>query len=225
MNRISHKLTLALATVLIAVIVVGPGAAAQNSPASDPKQAIEKLKYFVGDWKQEGSIAASHNPAAGKYTGTYHNAMAPGGFFVELHSSASTGQGNWTSTGFLGYNANEKVYTFDEFASTGEHTVARGTLEGDTWTWTTDSKMGGQTMNGRYIEKMTSPTSYDFKFEASMDGGKTWATFLEGKSTKVEAAAEAKPAPSGTGAASDKPAAKKPAGAAKDKKSGDGGNN
>jgi uncharacterized protein DUF1579 len=179
-----------------ALMLAAAIAAAQNPPAAPkPAPEMEKLKYFVGAWKQEGSVAASHMPGAGKYTGTYHNAVALGGFFVELHSTGNTGTEKWTGTSFLGYNAAEKVYTYDEFNSTGEHILAKGTLEGDTWTWTSETKMGGQTMNGRYTEKINSPTSYDFKFEASTDGGKTWATFLEGKSTKVgTAAAAGKPA-------------------------------
>ena len=212
MTRTSMRKLLILAAGLLAVAMAAAqksqeppkkGASKANAPAEmapKPGPEIEKLKYFVGNWKQEGSIAASHMPGAGKYTGTFHNAMAPGGFFVEMHFTGNTGMGKWTATGFLGYNANEKVYTYDEFASTGEHTVAKGALEGDTWTWTSESKMGGQTMNGRYTEKINSPTSYDFKFEASTDGGKTWATFLEGKSTKA-----------GTVAGASKPAAAKAA--------------
>jgi len=200
---------ISLAALMLAVAM----AAAQNPPAPPkPGPEIEKLKYFVGTWEQEGSVAASHMPGAGKYTGTFHNAMAPGGFFVEEHFAGNTGKDKWTASAFLGYNANDKVYTYDEFASTGEHTVAKGNLEGDTWTWTSETKMGGQTMNGRYTEKIISPTAYEFKFEASTDGGKTWATFLEGKATKVGTAgaagkpgASAKPTAS---ASAEKPAKK-----------------
>ena len=192
MKNASQKTTLALAVLMFAVV-----AAAQNPPATPkPGPEIEKLKYFVGEWKQEGAIAASHMANAGKYTGTYHNAMAPGGFFVEMHSTNESGMGKWTATSFLGYNAQDKVYTYDEFDSTGGHTVAKGKLEGDTWTWTNESKMGDKTMNGRYTEKITSPTSYDFKFESSEDGGKTYSTFLEGKATRT-----AGPAGSKTGGA------------------------
>jgi hypothetical protein len=202
----------------LAAVMLVVSAAAQNPPAPPkPGPEIEKLKYFLGDWKQEGSIAASHAPGAGKYTGTFHNVMALGGFFVEEHCDASSGMGKWSITAFLGYNAQDKVYTYDEFASTGEHTVAKGTLEGDTWTWISESKMGGKTMTGRYTEKVTSPTSYDFKFEASTDGGKTWSTFLEGKSTKVPP----KPHGAGTAGASNgdghEVLAKKAAGAARTK--------
>jgi len=207
MRKASTISLFTLFTLVLAAVAV-----AQNPPAAPkPGPEIEKLKYFVGNWKEEGTLAARPEGPAGKFTGTYHNAMLPGGFYVEMHATGDiTGEGKYTSTAYLGYNADKKVYTFDELSSTGEHTVAQGTVEGDTWTWTSESKMGGQTMNGRYTEKITSPTSYDFKFEASTDGGKTWATFLEGKSTKVGTAAS-KPAASAKASASasaEKPAKK-----------------
>jgi hypothetical protein len=46
-------------------------------------------------------------------------------------------------------------------------------------------------MKGRFTEKITSPTSYEFKFEASVDGSE-YMTFLEGKATKTGAAAGSK---------------------------------
>ena len=60
---------------------------------------------------------------------------------------------------------------------------AKGTVDGDTWTWTNDMKMGSQTMKGRFTEKILSPTSYNFKYEMSADGTK-WETVMEGKATK-----------------------------------------
>jgi hypothetical protein len=62
-------------------------------------------------------------------------------------------------TGYLGYNPEDKVYTYHEFSSDGETVDARGTVDGDTWTWTSEEKMQGKVMKGRFIEKITSPTS------------------------------------------------------------------
>jgi hypothetical protein len=130
----------------------------------------------------------------GKVTGTTHTEWMPGGFFIVLHSTGDmAGMGKFTSTAYLGYNPEDKVYTYDEFSSTGEHVSAKGTVEGDTWTWTSEDKMGGKVMKGRFTEKIVSPTSYDYKFEASIDGG-DYTTFMEGKATKTGAEAAAKPA-------------------------------
>jgi uncharacterized protein DUF1579 len=200
-------------TVLTAVLLGAAAmAAAQNPPAMPkPGPEIEKLKYFLGDWKEEGTMQPGPMGPGGKFTGTYHNVMMSGGFFVEMHSTGDmAGMGKFISMAFAGYNTEDKVYTYDEFSSTGEHVSARGTLEGDTWTWTNEEKMMGKVMKGRVTEKMVSPTEYTFKFEMSMDGG-DFATVLEGKATKGAAKAAA------TGAATDKSPAKKPTGAATEK--------
>ena len=181
---------IALAAVMLSAVL----ASAQNPPMPKPGPEVEKLKYFLGNWKTEGEMKPGPMGPGGKFTGTSKNEWMPGGFFVELHATGDmAAMGKFTSTAFLGYNTEDKVYTYDEFASTGEHTVAKGTVAGDTWSWTSEEKMGGKVMKGRFTEKITSPTSYDFKFEASMDGG-DYATVVEGKATKTGAAAEAKPA-------------------------------
>jgi len=38
-------------------------------------------------------------------------------------------------------------------------------------------------MKGRFIMKITSPTSYNFSFEMSPDGAK-WTQIMDGKATK-----------------------------------------
>jgi hypothetical protein len=58
-------------------------------------------------------------------------------------------------------------------------------VEGDTWTWLNDAKMGSQMMKGRFTMMILSPTTYSFKFEVSQDGA-TWNTVMEGKETKVK---------------------------------------
>jgi len=91
--------------------------------------------------------------------------------------------GNGTETSYLGYDANDKVYTYDSFNSMGEADHSKGKVDGDTWTWASDSKMGGQTMKGQFIMKVSSSASYSFKFDMSPDGT-TWTTVMGGKATK-----------------------------------------
>jgi hypothetical protein len=182
---------IAIGAVMLSAMV----AAAQNPPAMPkPGPELEKIKYFLGTWKEAGEVKPGPMGPGGKVTGTTHSEWMPGGFFIVLHSNGDmAGMGKFTSTAYLGYNPEEKVYTYDEFSSTGEHVSAKGTVEGDTWTWTTEEKMGGKVMKGRFTEKIGSPTSYDYKFEASIDGG-DYTTFMEGKATKTGAEAAAKPA-------------------------------
>jgi hypothetical protein len=107
-----------------------------------------------------------------------------GGFFLVIHSDfTSAAMGNGSGIAFMGYNSDEKGYSYDEFNSFGEANHSKGTIDGDTWTWTNDMKMGPQTVKARYTMKIQSPTSYIFKFEVSPDGT-NWNLVMDGKATK-----------------------------------------
>jgi len=108
-----------------------------------------------------------------------------GGYFLVCNVDFKSTMGNGTGTSYLSYDANEKVYTYDAFNSTGEAEHSKGTLEGDTWTWSSEEKMGGQSMKAHFIIKMpsSSPNSYSFRFDMSPDGN-TWNTLMDGKATK-----------------------------------------
>jgi hypothetical protein len=61
----------------------------------------------------------------------------------------------------------DKMYTYDSFNSLGEADHAKGTVDGDTWTWRSETRMGPRTIKGRLTIKMLSATAYNFKFEMS----------------------------------------------------------
>ena len=67
----------------------------------------------------------------------------------------------------------------------GEATHSKATVDGDTWTWLNDMKMGAMTMKGRFTMKILSPTAYSYKFEMSTDGT-NWSLVMDGKETKVK---------------------------------------
>jgi hypothetical protein len=160
---------------------------AQAPSMPKPAPELEKAKYFLGDWKISGTVKPGPMGPGGTFTGTQHGQLMTGKFFVVLNSTTNMGPMKFIGTGYLGYNADDKVYTYHEFSSDGEMVDARGTLDGDTWTWTSENKMQGKVVKGRFVEKITSPTSYDIKFEASVDGGE-YATVMEAKATKAGAA-------------------------------------
>jgi hypothetical protein len=91
----------------------------------------------------------------------------------------------------FGYDADKKVYTYDEFNSMGENVHATGTFDGKVWTWSSDSAMGGKPMKSHYTLTQTSPTAYTFKLELSQDGN-NWAPVMDGTGTKAAAAAATK---------------------------------
>ncbi len=172
--RITPFLLLAVATALA------------QAPPEQPKPGpeVRRLRYFVGDWRSEGELKTSPFGPAGKFTGTDHNVML-GDFFVVLHSDARGPMGPMKEIAVMGYDPEEKVYTFHAFSSRGEHETSKGTVKGDTWTWTSESKMKGKTIHGRFTIKELTPRSYTFSEEISTDGGPS-TSILEGKATKLK---------------------------------------
>ena len=173
--------------IALVITMVCAALVAAQTPQQPPKPGpeVKKLDYFSGNWKSEGDTKPSPFGPGGKFTATEHNEWMEGGFFLLTHGNETTPMGSGTGVGVFGYDANEKVYTFDEFNSMGESVHAKGTLAGDTWTWTNEEKMQGKMMRGRYTIKTLSPTSYTFKFEMAPEGG-AWSTVMEGKATKTQ---------------------------------------
>jgi hypothetical protein len=172
-----------VSAIIITTLLLMAVASAQPPAAPKPGPEHKKLDYFTGTWVSEGVSKPGPMGPGGKMTMTQEAKWMDGGFFVVLHSDYKTAEGDGTGTAVLGYDPQDKVYTYDEFNSTGEVVHAKGTVDGDTWTWTSDMKMGPQTAKGRFTEKILSPTSYTFKFEMSSDGT-TWNTLMDGKATK-----------------------------------------
>jgi Protein of unknown function (DUF1579) len=148
-----------------------------------PPPELKKLDYFAGTWTAEGDIKPGPLGPGGKFTGTNHVRWMDGGFFLVTQSEFHGAMGKGTETAYMGYDSNDKMYTYDSFNSLGEADHARGNLDGDTWTWQSETRMGPQTIRGRLTIKVLSATACTFRFEVSTDGT-TWNTMMEGKDTK-----------------------------------------
>ena len=85
----------------------------------------------------------------------------------------------------MGYDPEEKVYTYDGFTTLGERNKATGTVSGNAWVWTFSGEHQGKSFKGRFNLAEDSPTSYSFSEEMSVDGG-PWTKIEEGKATKVK---------------------------------------
>ena len=174
-----------LTIVILWVFSLGVLQAQQAGKAPKPGPEHKKLDYFVGKWRGEGDMKESPFGPGGKFTGTETCEWFSGGFFVVCRSEGKGPMGEMKGLGILGYNPEEKKYTYygiETGMPAGES--ATGTVQGNTWTWTGQSKMEGKVIKNRYTMKETSPTSYTFKFETSTDG-KTWTAVMEGKDTKA----------------------------------------
>ncbi len=174
-----------LAQIAVGLLLTGLAVAQtpQQWPTPSPEQQM--MGYFVGDWKLEGTMKVSPTAPAGPFTSTERAEWVPGSFFVETHSSMKSPMGNIRGMRVMEYNPADKVYTYNAYNSLGEHQVALGHVQGNTWTWTAEEKMNGATVNGRYTVTLVSPTSYTFKSEVATPSG-GWSTVMEGKATRSQ---------------------------------------
>jgi len=179
MKRISVGIVLLMLIAAVAVSVQ----AQMQMPTPAPE--LKKFDYFVGAWTIEGVSKPGPMGPGGTFTGTETDAWMENSFFLKDISTFKSSMGDSKGEAFMGYSADDKAYTYHAFDSWGEYVSATGMLDGDTWNWNSESKMGGKMIKTRYIIKMLSPTSYTFKMDMSEDG-KTWSNAMEGKATKAK---------------------------------------
>ena len=159
--------------------------AQSQGSAPPPPPEIQVMGYFVGNWTLQGTTKVSPTGPAAPFTSTERSEWVPGSYFVETHSSLNGPMGNIKGTRVMEYNPADKVYTYNAYNSLGEHIVAVGHLQGNTWTWTADQKLNGLTTKARYTINATSPTAYSFQSEVATPSG-GWATVMEGKATRAQ---------------------------------------
>lgn len=169
--------------VLLGILLAATAAFAQMG-IPKPGPEVKKLDYFVGHWTSEGDMKPGPMGPGGKFKIQETTEWMDGGYYIVIHSKSSGGgMPDWTSTAYMGYDTQEKVYTYNEFNSMGEPSASKGTVDGDTWTWLSDMKMGPKTMKGRYTVKVMPPNAYTYKYEISPDGT-NWTLVMDGKDTR-----------------------------------------
>lgn len=163
------------------VLLMAASALAQMEPPK-PGPELKKLDMFAGSWTLDGDLKPGPMGPGGKITEKESCEWMEGGFFVVCKTTfTSAAMGNGSGITFMGYY--DKAYTYREFNSWGEFNDSKGTLDGDTFNWTSDQKMGDMTLKGKFTMKILSPTSYDFSYAVSQDGTQ-WNTVMDGKATK-----------------------------------------
>jgi len=172
--------------ILVALLILFSFSAWAQAAPPAPGPEVKKLDYFVGSWTAEATIAPGPWGPGGKFSSSDKAEWMDGNFFVAFHSDFKMpaelgGEGKELSV--MGYDPQQNAYIDEEFNSQGQHLSWKGTVSGDTWTWTGDANYGGQDIKQKITMKTLSPTSYSMKLETSIDGT-NWMTFMEGKATK-----------------------------------------
>jgi len=159
-------------------------AALGQTEAPKPTTEHKKLDSFVGAWTLEGEVKPNPMGPGGKMTENEKCEWMEGNFFLVCQvdfKSVTIGSGSGMS--ILGYSPEDKAYTYREYNSWGESMESKGSVDGDTWVWTSDEKMGSMVSKGRFTMKFTSPAAYTFTYEMSQDGTK-WTDIMDGKASK-----------------------------------------
>jgi hypothetical protein len=174
-------------SVVVAVLGLPVIMAAQPPQPPKPGPEHQRLGYFVGRWRAEGEMKASPMGPGGKVVSDDMCEWFDGHFAVVCRSEGKSPMGSMKSIGILSYSPEEKVYTYAGTDNSGMTmtSVPKGTVQGDTWTYTDESMMGGQKMKSRVTIKELSPTSYTFTMEFQGPDGK-WMPVMESKNTKVK---------------------------------------
>jgi hypothetical protein len=162
-----------------------PTAVAQAPQAPKPGPEHQKLGYFVGKWTSEGEIKPGPMGPGGKMKSTDTCEWFEGRYSVICRSEGTMPTGPSKSIGILGYNTEEKVYTYYGIDNSNMTmaSVPKGTLQGDTWTYTDEGTMGGKKYKSRVTIKELSPTAYTFRMDMQGPDGK-WMPMMESKNTK-----------------------------------------
>jgi hypothetical protein len=162
-------------------------ALAQPPQKPVPGPEHKRLGFFVGKWKGEGVLKENPFMPAGKHASVDTCEWFEGRFAVVCRTESKGPSGPMKGLAVLSYSPEERAYTYYGTDSSGMTmaTVSKGTVEGDTWVYTDESKMGGKVLKSRYTIRELSPTSYSFKWEMQGDDG-SWNALMEGKQTKMK---------------------------------------
>jgi hypothetical protein len=176
------RVSLSVALTLISGVTV---VAQQHAGAPQPGPERKKLSVFVGTWEDEAELKPGPFGPGGKIHITETCEWFTGGFSLVCHSESTGLMGEGKSLTVLNYDSEQKVYTHFELNSSGLTNSATGTVEGDTWTFNGEGKMGGKVIKTRFTIRLPSPDSALMKAELSIDGG-PWTPLMELKGTRVK---------------------------------------
>ena len=170
--------------ILIAVLIVCVTLVGQAPAPPKPGPEHQRLAGFVGKWNFDGQSQASPYGPAGKITSVDTFAWLPGNFFLEHQWDVNQAGTRIVGREIIGYDSAGKAYTsrfFDNFGNSGS---IRGTMNGNTWSWTADSMVAGKPLKERGTNVITGDTITS-KWEYSTDGSK-WLPNFEAKGTRAK---------------------------------------
>jgi hypothetical protein len=170
-----------LAVCLFAFFCVAQGAQAQGMPTPGPEH--QKLAYFVGNWVTDGELKPGPFGPGGKFTITETCDWLDGKFAVLCKSTVDISGVHLTGVSIMSYDSGSQNYVYFDSNSAGQNAYSTGKVDGDTWTWSGESKMNSTAMKTRFTLKQLGPDAATYKFEMA-NGSDPYALVMEGKQTR-----------------------------------------
>jgi hypothetical protein len=173
--------------VLSAEIVLSAAATLAQDRPSPPKTSAEakRLGVFVGKWTAEGELKPGPMGPGGKMPITRTCDWTYDGIGLLCREiDTIPGMGKVSHVILISYDAHAGDYVLFNASNLGHIWICRGTVNADTWTWTGQHTMDGETMYLRLTQKWTSKDSFDFKDEGG-PAADSMTVRTEGKGTRV----------------------------------------
>ena len=161
-----------------------------SPPARVPFAEVRRLGDLVGTWKISGQVQKSPMGPGGKMDATETCAWFEGEYFVVCHTSGTTPMGKTAGMSTFGWDGDHKNYTFQSIDNFGMASTAKGKLDGNTWTWSSEEMMGGKKMKSRFVLVQESPDHRRMSWSISPDG-QTWSELFSGDETREKASKRA----------------------------------
>jgi Protein of unknown function (DUF1579) len=169
----------------VPMVVVSVALAAQSPTVPKPGPEHKRLDAFVGKWNTEGQAQSSPYGPAGKVTSVDTFEWLPGGFFMPHHWDSRQGATEIKGMEVIGYDGRTKTYTSRFFDNLGNSGSFKAGVQGNVWTWTGDSEVGGKPLKERCTVTIVNPDMFTNKCEYSTDGTR-WLPNIDLKSTRVK---------------------------------------
>jgi Protein of unknown function (DUF1579) len=167
------------------LVFLGVAALSAQDASGPPKPGPEhaKLGFFVGKWTSEGEMKPSSFGPGGRFTFTENCDWLAGNFALVCHSEGQMLGITVKGLSVMSFDTSERKYIYFESNNMGQNTFSKGTVDGDTWTWTSENQMNGKTVHSQFTLKRLNDDSASYTYQMGA-GSDPLALVMEGKQTR-----------------------------------------